>query len=152
MQVFTREFCIISKSTFFTEHLCWLLLYVLNVSRPFPPGTFGLSYFFAISKGIYTIYYLMLGQNRWRYSDKYEIVAANFFSVSSPKLNLADKDLISVLFFYNSEPRPDTTVVGFSLQDKVSLTAEDPKQRTKTWKNLEFSCKMEITGPRPENL
>ena len=45
---------------------------------------------------------------------------------------LAGEDLISVLFFYNSEPRPDTMVIGLSSKGIVSLLAEDLKQRTKT--------------------
>ena len=32
-QVFSYEFCEISKSTFFTEHLRWLLLQNLNMIR-----------------------------------------------------------------------------------------------------------------------
>ena len=41
---------------------------------------------------------------------------ANFFSMSSPGPDLADEDLISVLLFYNSEPRRDSTVVGLSFK------------------------------------
>ena len=37
---------------------------------------------------------------------------ANFCSVSSPRPDLAGKNLLCVLFFYNSESSPDTTIVA----------------------------------------
>ena len=61
-------------------------------------------------------------------------------SVSSIRSDLVVEDLNSALFFYNSEPRPDTTVVGLSSEDIVSLSVQDLKQRTRTRKHLEFSC------------
>ena len=33
-RVFSREFCEISKSTFFTEHLWWLLFRILIFTKP----------------------------------------------------------------------------------------------------------------------
>ena len=62
-------------------------------------------------------------------------VSTKFFSVSSPRPHLVGEDLISVLFFHNSEPRPDEAVVGLSCK-----------------RNLELSCKIEGIDPRRENL
>ena len=56
------------------------------------------------------------------------VAVANFFSASSPRPDLADEDLISVVCFYNSEPRSDTTVVGLSFK-RYSVSI-DPRPET----------------------
>ena len=73
-------------------------------------------------------------------------------SVSSPGPDLVGEDLISMLFQYNNEPRPDTKVVGLSSKDIVHLSVQYLKQRRRTRKDLEFSSKMESIDPRSENL
>ena len=50
---------------------------------------------------------------------------------TNPRPDLAGRN-ISVLFFYNSEARPDTTVLGLSSKDIISLSVQDLKQPTRT--------------------
>ena len=54
--------------------------------------------------------------------------------------------------FYNSKPRPDIKVVELSKNDIVSLSVQDLKQLTRTWKHIQFSWKVESVDPEPENL
>ena len=48
--------------------------------------------------------------------------------MSSPRPDLAEEDLILVFLFYNSEPRPDSMVIGLSF--KIASFSIGPRPDT----------------------
>ena len=56
----------------------------------------------------------------------------------SPRPDLADEDLILIVLFYNSEPRPDTMVVGFSFKRFSFSIGPRPKTANEDLKKLKI--------------